>query len=76
MRVLRLWHGEWCGIRLRRRQRGRDIARRCGDLHQDTLAKLELSRGDDNVAVQQVNYQKLRERLLRDKQILDWPAAK
>jgi hypothetical protein len=26
----------------------------------------------DNVAVQQVNYRKLREQLLRDKQILDW----
>jgi hypothetical protein len=30
----------------------------------------------DNIAVQQLDYQKLRERLLRDKQILDWTAAK
>jgi hypothetical protein len=30
----------------------------------------------DDVAVQKVSYQKLRERLLRDKQVLDWAGAK
>jgi hypothetical protein len=29
---------------------------------------------DDQVAVQEVSYPKLRERLLRDRQVLDWPA--
>jgi hypothetical protein len=32
--------------------------------------------GAEKVAVQNVNYQKLRERLLQDKQILQWPPAK
>jgi hypothetical protein len=30
----------------------------------------------DHVPVQKVSYQKLRERLLRDKQILNWPPVK